>query len=44
MQREITVADVVERMGGHGTAHLRQIEELKAAATKTAATSSFSQP
>src|SRR5208282_3675580 len=28
MQREITVADLVERMGGHGADHLRQIEEL----------------
>jgi len=35
MQREMTVADLVERMGGHGTAHLRQIEKLKEAATKS---------
>ena len=32
MQREITVADLVERMGGHGAAHLQQIEKLKTAA------------
>ena|SRR5271167_4816694 len=35
MQREMTVADLIERMGGHGTAHLQQIERLKAAATKS---------
>ena len=35
LQREMTVADLVERMGGHGAAHLRQIENLKAAASKT---------
>ncbi len=33
MQREMTVEDLVERMGGHGTAHLQQIEKLKAAAS-----------
>src|SRR5579864_9587525 len=33
MQREMTVADLVERMGGHGTAHLQQIEKLKASAS-----------
>ncbi len=33
MQREITVADLVERMGTHGAAHLQQIESLKAAAS-----------
>jgi len=33
MQKEITVADLVERMGGHGAAHLRQIEELKRGAS-----------
>ena len=33
-QREMTVADLVERMGGHGAAHLQQIEKLKAAAGK----------
>lgn len=31
LQREMTVADIVERMGGHGAAHLLQIEQLKAA-------------
>ena len=35
LQLEMTVADLVERMGGgHGAAHLRQIENLKAAASK----------
>jgi hypothetical protein len=34
MLRDVTVADLVERMGGHGAAHLQQIEKLKAAATK----------
>ena len=34
MQRDMTVADLVERMGGHGAAHLQQIERLKAAASK----------
>jgi len=33
MQKEITVADLVERMGSHGAAHLRQIEELKRGAS-----------
>ena len=33
-QREVTVADLVERMSGHGTAHLQQIEKLKAAVSK----------
>jgi len=33
MQKEITVADLVERMGSHGAAHLKQIEELKRAAS-----------
>jgi DinB family protein len=32
MQQEMTVADLVERMGGHGATHLQQIEKLKAAA------------
>lgn len=32
MQREITVAVLVERMGAHGAAHLQQIEKLKTAA------------
>ena len=31
-QREVTVADLVQRMAGHGTGHLQQIEKLKAAA------------
>jgi hypothetical protein len=30
IQRYVTVADLVERMGGHGAAHLQQIERLKA--------------
>src|SRR5208283_4690327 len=34
LQREVTVADIVERMGGHGASHLHQIERLKAAASK----------
>jgi len=34
MQQEVTVADLVERMGGHGATHLQQIEKLKAAAGK----------
>jgi len=33
IQRNMTVADLVERMGGHGSAHLRQIEKLKAEAS-----------
>lgn len=33
MQREMTVADLIERMGGHGAGHLKQIEKLKAAAS-----------
>jgi hypothetical protein len=33
MQREMTVADLVERMAGHGASHLQQIEKLKAAAS-----------
>ena len=32
LQRQVTAADLVEMMAGHGAAHLRQIEELKAAA------------
>jgi hypothetical protein len=32
-QREVTVADLVERMAGHGAAHLCQIEQMKAAAS-----------
>jgi DinB superfamily len=34
LQREMTVADLVERMGGHGAGHLQQIEKLKTAASK----------
>jgi hypothetical protein len=34
MQKDITVADLVERMSGHGAGHLQQIERLKAAASK----------
>jgi hypothetical protein len=34
IQREVTVADLVEQMGGHGAAHLQQIEKVKAAATR----------
>src|ERR1700690_1953253 len=34
MQRDVTVADLVERMSGHGAGHLQQIERLKAAASK----------
>jgi DinB superfamily len=34
VQREVTVADLVERIGGQGASHLQQIEGLKAAATK----------
>jgi hypothetical protein len=33
MQREVTVGELVERMGGHGAAHLRQIDNLKASAS-----------
>jgi DinB superfamily len=33
LQREMTVADLVERMGGHGAGHLQQIEKLKTAAS-----------
>jgi hypothetical protein len=32
MQREMTIADLVERMAGHGAAHLQQIERSKGAA------------
>ena len=38
IQRNVTVADLVERMGGHGAAHLQEIGRLKA----EAASSSFS--
>jgi hypothetical protein len=33
-QGPVTVATLVERMAGHGAAHLRQIEKLKAAASQ----------
>ena len=33
IQRNVTVADLVERMGGHGATHLQQIERLKAEAS-----------
>jgi hypothetical protein len=33
LQREMTVADLVERMGGHGAGHLQQIEKLKESAS-----------
>jgi hypothetical protein len=29
LQREVTVTEIVERMGGHGASHLQQIERLK---------------
>ena len=32
LQREMTVAELVERIAGHGAGHLRQIEKLKAVA------------
>jgi hypothetical protein len=34
MQRPMTVAEAVERMGGHGAGHLAQIEKLKEAAAR----------
>jgi len=34
LQREATVAELVEMMGGHGAGHLQQIEKLKAANKK----------
>lgn len=34
MQRQMTVADLVRRMAGHGAAHLEQIEKLKTAARR----------
>lgn len=33
IQRNVTVADLVERMRGHGATHLQQIERLKAEAS-----------
>jgi uncharacterized damage-inducible protein DinB len=37
MQRPMTVAEIVERMGGHGAGHLAQIETLKKGAARGAA-------
>jgi hypothetical protein len=34
LQREVTVAELVVRIGGHGAGHLQQIEKLKVAASK----------
>jgi len=34
MQREMTVAELVERMGGHGASHLKQIQQLKTMASR----------
>lgn len=34
IQAKVTVADLVERMAGHGTGHLAQIERLKKEAAK----------
>ena len=34
LQREIAVSDLIERMGGHGAAHLQQIEKLKSEASR----------
>jgi len=34
IQGEVTVDDLVERMAGHGSAHLQQIEKLKSAAVR----------
>ena len=33
LQRAVTVAELVEKMAGHGVAHLQQIEKLKASAS-----------
>jgi hypothetical protein len=33
LHRDMTVADLVERIGGHGAGHLQQIEGLKVAAS-----------
>jgi hypothetical protein len=43
MQREMTVAELIERMGGHGAAHLQQIERLKAMVSKKGGLSSRTQ-
>jgi hypothetical protein len=34
LEREMTVAELVERMGAHGVGHLQQIEKLKAATSR----------
>jgi hypothetical protein len=34
MQKDMTVADLIERIAAHGAGHLQQIEKLKAAAMK----------
>jgi uncharacterized damage-inducible protein DinB len=34
LKKDVTVADMVERMSGHGTSHLQQIERLKKEAGK----------
>jgi hypothetical protein len=36
LQREVTVAEIVEMMGGHGSGHLQQIEKLKKMAAQSA--------
>jgi hypothetical protein len=33
-KRQVTVAEMVEKMGGHGANHLEQIERLKAVAKR----------
>ena len=35
IQGNVTVGDLVERMGGHGAAHLQQIDQLKAESNNT---------
>ena len=34
LNRQVTVAEMLEKMSGHGSGHLQQIENLKAAAKK----------
>lgn len=34
LQRDVTVAELVKQMGGHGATHLQQIEKLKATALR----------
>ena len=34
MQKDMSVADLIERIAAHGAGHLQQIEKLKAVATK----------